>query len=85
MIQEQITFLVNRTSSEFVFCEKCGDENLMFKPETIAKVADMNTREIYRRIETGEIHFRERNADELFVCIQTLLGEQFPQENNLPK
>ncbi len=72
---EQISILVDRTTSDFMICGKCSEESLMFKPEKIAQAADIHTREIYRRIETGEVHFIERNAREIFVCTQTLLAD----------
>ena len=48
----------------------------MLKPERIAEAADIRTREIYRRIETGKVHFVERNSEDIFVCIQTLTGDR---------
>ena len=44
----------------------------MVIPETAATNCATTAREIYRRIENGELHFLETPAGELFVCCPSL-------------
>lgn len=59
----QLFFMKNVESSAVSFCGECGAE--MFKPEIAALLSGIGTREIYRRVETGTIHFIERQDGSL--------------------
>ncbi len=66
----QLIFLKRIQSAAISFCTECGAE--MFKPETAALISSTNTREIYRRVENGTIHFIERQDGSLLVCLNLL-------------
>ncbi len=64
----QQTLIRSSVKTFVVWCETCGTETLMLKPEQAATVYDMTQREIFRQIENGELHFIETTKGELFVC-----------------
>lgn len=72
---EQITFFVNRSKKENFLCIFCEAESLMLPPCVIAETLKMSSREIYRLIETENVHFVENDAKQLYVCIATLSAE----------
>jgi uncharacterized glyoxalase superfamily protein PhnB len=62
-----------RAAIEF-WCEACGATNFMVTPERAAEICGVTSREIYRRIETGTIHFVETETGVLFVCSSSVRG-----------
>ena len=55
------------------WCGSCGGQFQMLTMEQAMNVGGMTTRAIYRRIETGEIHFSEKSDGRLLVCLKSLL------------
>jgi hypothetical protein len=51
------------------FCERCNSFVEMLPPEAAAVLTGLGEREIFRLIETGEIHFVE--AERIFVCSES--------------
>ena len=51
-----------------LWCEFCEAEVGMTTPEQMAVWLGTTPREIYRRIENGELHFIEMGTDEIFIC-----------------
>lgn len=71
--RERIVF--RRTSAQEVetVCAACGGAAAVFiVPERAAFLFDLTTREIYRRIERGAIHFLETDAGATLVCAASL-------------
>jgi hypothetical protein len=56
-------------------CEHCGAEGRMLTPEETAATCGLSSREVYRRVEDGSIHFRETSTGLLLICIASLAGE----------
>jgi hypothetical protein len=52
-------------------CEQCGRAD-MVTPEEIAAVSGLSTRTIYRRLEAGQLHFRETPNGLLFICFNSI-------------
>jgi hypothetical protein len=71
---EQISILFDRTKQDFMFCPKCEVESVMLLPEKIAEVTAFPIREIYRRIESGEVHFIEKET--ILVCLESLIKRE---------
>lgn len=67
----QLIFLKRVQSAAISFCAVCGSE--MFKPEIAALISATGTREIYRRVETGAIHFTEKPDGSLLVCFGSVI------------
>ena len=57
-------------------CEICAaNESIMLAPEEIAGVLKIGMRNIYRRIEAGNIHFIETDEKRVLVCLKSLTDE----------
>lgn len=59
------------------WCEACRTETLMLTPEQAANISGATQREIFRRIENGELHFIEATEGVLFVCRNTLENKNY--------
>ena len=55
-------------------CEACGREVQMFTPGQAALICGLSSREVYHRVEAGEVHFTETVEGLLLVCLDSLLG-----------
>jgi hypothetical protein len=44
----------------------------MVAPEGAAEMAHASTREVYRRVESGKLHFVETTTGDLFICCPSL-------------
>ena len=51
------------------FCQRCSAQVEMVPTEVAAMLTGLGEREIFRRIEKGEIHFLE--AERVFVCLDS--------------
>lgn len=63
-----------RGGANFVnaFCVDCGRKTGFLTPEAAAGIIDSDTREVYRRIESGELHYIEVGGVTLMVCARSL-------------
>ena len=52
----------------FVWCEQSAAETPMLLPEEAARRGRISTRDVYRQIELGTLHFTETESGLLFVC-----------------
>lgn len=55
-----------------VWCEFCETEVEMISPDLAAKIGGVKMREVFRRIEKGELHFIENETDSLLICVNSL-------------
>jgi len=55
----------------------------MISPLLAAKLLRVSTREIYRLIETGKIHFIELEDRQMFVCPVSLKASEPQQKQNV--
>jgi len=55
-------------------CEYCDTDSEMFLPEIVSEFLAISTREIYRLIEAGEVHFLEVNKKQILVCVKSLMN-----------
>lgn len=46
----------------------CGEQVQMVTPTEVAQILSTTTRDIYRRIEAGEVHSIEAPDGEVFIC-----------------
>lgn len=56
------------------YCPRCERSVEMATPQIAAIIARSNEREIFRRVETGEVHFIE--TDRVLVCLNSLTDFQ---------
>ncbi|MDQ4123572.1 MAG: hypothetical protein M3209_19210 [Acidobacteriota bacterium] len=74
--------IVVRQSSpgeEVFLCEECDEQMIM--PQTAAVLYDISTREVYRLVEEGKIHFLETDSKDIFVCSN--FGDLIPSPDRL--
>ena len=70
--REKIVFRQTSAQEVSAVCERCGSDSIFIVPERAAFLFDLTTREIYRRVESGAIHFLETGAGSTFVCAASL-------------
>jgi hypothetical protein len=73
------TVVYPRRKTFIARCEKCAAEVQMLAPERASVILQTTVREIFRRVETNEIHFLEADGGRLFVCLNsltTLVGKE---------
>ena len=61
--------VVRRSKGQTVaWCERCGSEMLMLKPEDVAAFVRLTAGDFFSRVEAGEIHFLQTDSGALLVC-----------------
>ncbi|MEW6207830.1 MAG: hypothetical protein AB1631_05645 [Acidobacteriota bacterium] len=79
---ERIFVLSRRGSAIERWCDGCGEQVFMLRPEEAAVLTGISTRAIYRLIEDGLIHFVETADGLLLVCLNSLPQPQPPNRLN---
>ena len=76
-IETQERILIRRISSSEVemFCVQCDANSVFLQPERAASLLSIPTREVYRRIERGTIHFFETETGSTLACSASLSSE----------
>ena len=64
--QEETVILRQSAGHLLEFCPKCNETVEFLTPEIIAAIAGTSEREIFRLIESGKIHFIEK--ERIFGC-----------------
>jgi hypothetical protein len=57
------------------WCGECAGHVPLIKPEEAAVLAGVSPRTIYRRVESGLVHFAESPEGWLLICLGSLLDE----------
>ncbi len=71
--RERITFF--RATEEIrIICAVCECETLFIAPERAAVSHGLTMREIFRRVESGAIHFIETREGLTLICLNSLLA-----------
>jgi hypothetical protein len=71
-IQTERLLVINRSRSLYSLCAACGDEVRMVTIDQAAVLARVTSREIYREVEAGMIHFIETTEGSLLICVNSL-------------
>ncbi len=64
--------LVSSQKSSTLWCEACAASVRMLTVDEAAAVAGESSRSIYRRVESGQLHFAETPEGRLFICPNSL-------------
>jgi hypothetical protein len=64
--------IVLRRHTVNAWCATCGERAPSVTPSDAARLLGVSTRDIYRRIEAGEVHFTETTSEELLICSRSL-------------
>lgn len=70
--KKQFAFVFNAKNMSGQLCEVCVEESVKLPPEIIAEILPIGTREIYRQIEAGKVHFTEIDEKRVLVCMKSL-------------
>lgn len=55
-----------------LWCKRCGKEVPVLPPEAAASLAGVSPRVLSRRVESGELHFIDKDAGALLICFGSL-------------
>ncbi len=69
-----ISFNQNRCAT--AFCQSCRSDAPHLSVAAAAALLQTTAREIYRQIESGELHFIETPENEILVCGRLLSGRK---------
>ncbi len=58
------------------WCDECACEVRLVSPEAGAMCSGLSTRLVYRRLETGLIHYSEKPDGSLRICLPSLMRSQ---------
>ena len=72
--RERLLLISRRKLSATGWCDPCGAQVDLLTPETAAAITGVGTRAIYRRVESGELHFTEIRDGLLLVCERSLIA-----------
>ena len=73
-IERSEVLVVRRANKAlYAWCAECEAEVRMGTPEEAAALAHLSMRTIYRRVETGRVHFTETVDGGLLVCLNSIL------------
>ena len=70
--RERIVFRQTSAQEIETACAACDSDSIFIQPERAAFLFNLTTREIYRRIERGTIHFLETASGATLVCAASL-------------
>ena len=62
------TLSERRRVSRTAWCTECGGDFSVLTPGLAAEFLSVSTREIYRMVEAGRLHYVEAPDQELFIC-----------------
>lgn len=66
----------NSNQPSKIWCEFCQTEVKMTVPNIAATILGTTEREIYRRVEQGNLHFIETETGEIFICLNLFMTKQ---------
>jgi excisionase family DNA binding protein len=64
--------LVSSQKSPTLWCELCAAHVRMLTVDEAAALTGASSRNVYRRVESGELHFAETPEGRLFICPDSL-------------
>jgi hypothetical protein len=73
--RRRLLMVGRRNQSAQAWCGTCDEEVQMLTPDEAAQLCEVTTRTIYRRIETGRVHFTETEKGFSLICLQSLEGD----------
>lgn len=71
-IETERTVVVRRQAPMHAWCERCHTTVTAARPESAAALKGLTVRELYRRVESGTVHFGELEDGSLLVCLESI-------------
>jgi hypothetical protein len=73
VVQQERTLVVHPAQDPVLqWCSRCGRWVEMTIPEEAARRCGVSFRSMYRRIESGEVHFLELAEGTILVCLNSI-------------
>jgi len=69
---EQVAYRFAAVEVAGAWCEECGTDVRWLTPYQVLAMSGLTLREIFRRIESHQTHFRETAAGLLVICYQSV-------------
>jgi len=79
-IQTERLLVMSHGRSLYSLCAACGDEVRMVTIDQAATLARLSSREIYREVEAGMLHFIETTEGSVLVCFNSLNGSNLDKK-----
>lgn len=79
-IQTERFLVMSARKDLYGFCSACGDEVRMVTIDAAATLSRLSSREIYREVEAGMLHFIETAEGSILVCFNSLNRANLKQE-----
>ena len=79
-IQTERLLVMSHEGSLHSICSTCGDDVRMVTIDQAARLARVNSREIYREVEAGLLHFMETTDGSVLICLNSLNGSDIERE-----
>ena len=72
-IEREFLAVVNQPGSSFTaLCSRCRMDVLMLTAEAAALATGSSPREVYRWLESGQLHFQELPTGKIYICSLSL-------------
>jgi hypothetical protein len=71
---ERLLVIRRRYQAIEAWCEGCGAQSVMIRPDQAAAVSGRTLRSIFADIEDGSLHFRETPDGLLLICLTSLIN-----------
>ena len=72
MERNELSVIKRPLHRAFTWCSKCEERVQMITPDEAVAVAGRSSREIYRLVEAGRVHFWETPHGLLSICLRSL-------------
>jgi len=70
---DEVVILRTNRRESLISCQQCQGETFMITPEEAKALANTSLREIYRWVETGQIHYTESPDGSVLLCPDSIL------------
>jgi hypothetical protein len=64
--------MLDTTAEIQCWCNSCSSEQQFALPECAASAAGISLRQLFRRLEAGEIHFNESQQGTVLICLKSI-------------
>jgi hypothetical protein len=70
--RHRLVILRRRNQAATTWCQGCREQVLMVTADEAATIGNVSSRTIYRRVESGELHYAETAEGRLLVCSNSI-------------
>lgn len=70
--QIRVTRMLDAAAEIRCWCNSCSSEQPFALPERAASAAGISLRQLFRRLEAGEIHFNESPQRTVLICLTSI-------------